>query len=122
LDAPIAYDDHIAKYFAVSCTIIFPNTLSSRRCQEWHVGQGIGHGLKYIGLDPQCGTAKSRISATCGRLYLCDALLQPVPQNLQDMAAEFLQLIQEEDPVVREGPLTRPQHVAPPIKPTSEMG
>lgn len=52
---------------------------------------------------------------------MCEALLQRLAQNLQTMAAALGPCIQKAHPVVREGPLTRPQHVAPSIKPTSEI-
>jgi hypothetical protein len=49
------------------------------------------------------------------------ALLEGLPQDLQDMAAALGQFIQEEHPVVGQRHLARPRHVAPPISPTAEM-
>ena len=47
-------------------------------------------------------SAKSLKSRTCGRLYSCDTLIEGLAQDLQDVAAELRQLIQEEYPVVRQ--------------------
>jgi hypothetical protein len=49
-----------------------------------------------------CATrvANATRAATCGRLYSCDALLEGLAQHLQDMAAEFREFIQKENPMV----------------------
>jgi Tfp pilus assembly protein PilN len=51
-------------------------------------------------------------SRTIWRLYFCETLLQGLAQHLGDVAAELRQLIQKEHAVVRQGHLTRQQHLA----------
>jgi hypothetical protein len=46
-----------------------------------------------------------------GLLLCSDVALERLPQDLQDMAAELGQFIQEEHPVVREGYPARHWHV-----------
>jgi hypothetical protein len=46
-------------------------------------------------------------------LYLYDTLLEGLPQDLQDVAAELRQFIQEEHPVVRERDLARHRDLTP---------
>jgi hypothetical protein len=58
---------------------------------------------------------------TRGRLYWCEAIIQRLPQDLQDMAAARRPCLQAAHPVVREGHLTRHRYLTPPISPTSEM-
>ena len=50
--------------------------------------------------------------STPARLYLCDTLLQRLPQDLQDMAAELGELIQEEHAIVGQRHLAWHRHVA----------
>jgi Tfp pilus assembly protein PilV len=57
---------------------------------------------------------------TCGRLYSCDAILEGLPQDLQHMAPELRQLIQKQNPVVRQQHFPWRRHLAAAIKPTSE--
>jgi hypothetical protein len=52
-----------------------------------------------------------------GRLYRCDALLERLPQDLQDIAAALGQFIQEEHTVVRQRHVARHRHVAPADQP-----
>jgi hypothetical protein len=64
--------------------------------------------------------AKSAIAwrfMTCGRLYLYDTLLEGLPQDLQDVAAELRQFIQEEHSVVRERDLARHRDLTPADQP-----
>jgi hypothetical protein len=66
--------------------------------------------------------AKTLKLRTPARLYVYDAVLERLPQDLQDMAAELGQFIQEAHPVVRQRHLARHRHLwPPPISPTSEM-
>jgi hypothetical protein len=65
--------------------------------------------------------SKSRRFMTCGRLYFCETLLEGLAQHLQDMAAALRQLIQQEHAVVRQRHLRWHRHLAPPVRPTSEM-
>jgi hypothetical protein len=51
-------------------------------------------------------TRSSRFS-TCGRLYLCDALIEGLAQDPQDMAAALRPCIQQEHPMVRQRHLAR---------------
>jgi hypothetical protein len=53
--------------------------------------------------------AKSLKFRTCGRLYPEDTILEWLSQDLQDMAAELRQFIQEEHPVVLQGGSGREQ-------------
>jgi hypothetical protein len=57
--------------------------------------------------------AKSLKFRTCGRLYPEDTILEWLSQDLQDMAAELRQFIQEEHPVVREQHLARHRRARP---------
>jgi hypothetical protein len=57
--------------------------------------------------------AKTLTSRMPAKLYSCDTLLERLSQDLQDVAAARRPCIQEEHPVVREGHLARPRHVAP---------
>jgi hypothetical protein len=57
--------------------------------------------------------AKLLESRTSARLYLCDTLLERLPQDLQDVAAELGPFIQEEHPVVSQRDLARHRHVPP---------
>jgi hypothetical protein len=59
---------------------------------------------------------------TRGRLSLGDALLERLPQDLQDMAAARRPCIQEEDVVVGPRPLAWPRPVAPADQPRSGDG
>jgi hypothetical protein len=59
--------------------------------------------------------AKSAIALrfrTCGRLYSCDAILKRLAQGLEDMAAEFGELIPAAHAVVRPRHLPRRRHLA----------
>ena len=38
---------------------------------------------------------------TCGRLYLCDTILQRLPQDLEHMACALRPLVEAQDAVVR---------------------
>jgi hypothetical protein len=57
---------------------------------------------------------------TPAKLYSCETLLERLPQDLQDMAAELGQFIQEERAMVGQRHLARHRHVPPPISPASE--
>jgi hypothetical protein len=50
----------------------------------------------------------------CGRLYWCDALLERLAQDLQDVATELWQLIEKQHAMVRQRHLTRQGHLAAP--------
>ena len=49
---------------------------------------------------------------TPARLYSCAAVLERLPQDLQDMAAELGQFIQEEHAIVGQRHVARHRHVA----------
>jgi hypothetical protein len=51
----------------------------------------------------RANSAKELRSRTPAKLYSCKTILERLPQDLQDMAAELRQLIQEEHPVVGQG-------------------
>jgi hypothetical protein len=53
------------------------------------------------------------------RLYLYDALLQRLAQNLQDVTPELRQFIEEENAVVRQRPLAKPGEVSAADQPHS---
>jgi hypothetical protein len=57
-----------------------------------------------------------------GRLYLCDALLEWLAQDLKDMAAELGPFIQEEHAMVGQLHLARHRHVAAPNQPRIRDG
>jgi hypothetical protein len=59
---------------------------------------------------------------TRGRLSLGDALHQRLPQDLQDMAAELGQFIQEEDAVMGQRHVARHRHGAPADQPDIQDG
>jgi len=59
---------------------------------------------------------------TCGRSYLEDTLLEWLPQDLQDVAAELRQFIQAAHAVVREGHPARHRHAAPAEQPDVRDG
>jgi hypothetical protein len=48
---------------------------------------------------------KSQRVMTLWRLYVCDTLLERLAQDLQRVAAEFRQFIQEQNAIVRPRPL-----------------
>jgi hypothetical protein len=50
--------------------------------------------------------------STCGRLYVCDTLLEGLAQHLQDVAAELRPFIEEEHPMVRQRHFSRQRHLA----------
>jgi hypothetical protein len=60
---------------------------------------------------------KSQRLRTLWRLYSCDTLREGLAQHLEHVAPERRQLIQEEDAVMRQGPLTRHLYLAPPDQP-----
>jgi hypothetical protein len=62
-------------------------------------------------------TASPVRSRTCGRLYAGDAVLERLAQDLEDLAAELGQFIQEVHAVVGQRHLARPRHVAPADQP-----
>jgi hypothetical protein len=64
--------------------------------------------------------AKTLKSRTPAKLYVYETLLERLTQDLQDMATELGQFIQEEHAIVGQRHFTRHRHVAPPIRPTSE--
>src|SRR5262245_53139092 len=64
-------------------------------------------------------TLKSRTPA---KLYIDETLLQGLAQNLQHMAAELRQLIQEQHAVVGQRHLAWQQHVAPADQPDVREG
>jgi hypothetical protein len=49
---------------------------------------------------------------TCGRLYSCDAILERLAQDLEDLAAALGPCIQAAYAVVGPRPLARQRHVA----------
>jgi hypothetical protein len=49
-----------------------------------------------------------------GRLYLCDALLDQLAQDLEAMTAELGQCVQEEHAIVGQGHFARQGHMAAP--------
>jgi hypothetical protein len=59
---------------------------------------------------------------TLWRLYSCETLLEWLPQDLQDVAAELRPFIQEAHAVVRERHLARPRRVAPADQPHTQDG
>jgi hypothetical protein len=61
----------------------------------------------------RANSAKVWRSSTPARLYVYDTLLEGLPQDLQDVAAELGQFIQEEHAVVRQRHLARPRPVLP---------
>jgi hypothetical protein len=68
--------------------------------------------------------AKSAISRrlrTFWRSYACEALLERLPQDLEDMVAALGPFIREANPVVGQRHLPRHRHLAPPISPTVDM-
>jgi hypothetical protein len=62
-----------------------------------------------------CPANSARVlrSRTCGRLYLCDALLEWLAQDLEPMPATLRQFLQEEDAVVGQRDLSRRGDLAP---------
>jgi hypothetical protein len=57
--------------------------------------------------------AKTLKSRTPAKIYVYDTLLERLAQDLQDMAAELRQLIQEEHAIMGQRHLARHRHVAP---------
>jgi hypothetical protein len=55
-------------------------------------------------------------------LYVCDAVLERLAQDLEHMTVELRQFIQEEDAVVRQRHVPRPRHVAPADQPDIRDG
>jgi hypothetical protein len=55
-------------------------------------------------------------------LYSCETLLERLPQDLQDMAAELGQFIQEEHAIVGQRHLTRHRHLVPADQPRIRNG
>jgi hypothetical protein len=49
-------------------------------------------------------------SATPAKLYSCETLLQQLPQDLQDLAAELGQLIQKENAMMRQRHFAREKY------------
>jgi hypothetical protein len=64
--------------------------------------------------------ARPATSRTLARLYIDDVVLERLPQDLQDVAAELGPCIQEEPTMVSRQDLARHRHV-PPADPASEM-
>jgi hypothetical protein len=58
----------------------------------------------------------------CGRLSVENTILDRLPQDLQDMAAELGQFIEEEHAMVRQRHLTWHRHVAPADQPRIRDG
>jgi hypothetical protein len=56
-----------------------------------------------------------------GSLCSCDTLLQRLSQDLQDMRRARGPLVQQENAMVRQGPLPGRGRWPPPITPTSEI-
>jgi hypothetical protein len=52
-------------------------------------------------------------SKRLGVLYFCDALIERLAQDLEDLAAEFGPFIQQEHAVVGQRHLARQRHMAP---------
>jgi hypothetical protein len=78
---------------------------------------------KLVGVVIQMASAARRVrSMTRGRLYSCDALLERLAQDLEDLAAELGQFIQEEHPVVGPRHLARQRHLAPADQPCVRDG
>jgi hypothetical protein len=55
--------------------------------------------------------------STPARLYVSDAVLERLPQDLENMAAELGQFIQEEHPLVGQRHVPRHRHGAPADQP-----
>ena len=66
--------------------------------------------------------AKTNRSRTPGRLYLCDTLLERLPQDLEDMAAALGPCIQEAHAMVGQRHVARHRHVAPADQPRIRDG
>jgi hypothetical protein len=74
---------------------------------------------------PECFTAMTRSansakvlkSRTPERLYLYETLLERLPQDLKDVAAELGPCIQEAHAMVGQRHVARPRHVAPANQP-----
>jgi hypothetical protein len=54
---------------------------------------------------------------TPARLYSCETILKRLPQDLEDMAAELGQFVQEEHAIVGQRHVARLRHVAPTDQP-----
>ena len=61
-------------------------------------------------------------SLTCKGLYVSDAVLERLAQDLEDMAAELGPFIQEEHAIVGQRHLPRHRHVAPADQPRIRDG
>src|SRR4030095_4276879 len=55
------------------------------------------------------------------KLYVYETLLERLAQDLQDMAPELGELIQEEHAMMDQRHVTRHRHAAPAVTPASEM-
>jgi hypothetical protein len=73
----------------------------------------------YAPHDPLAGmtftanAARALRSSTPAKLYVYETVLERLPQDLQDMAAELRQFIQEEHTVVGQRHVAWHRHVAP---------
>jgi hypothetical protein len=65
--------------------------------------------------------AKALRFRTCAKLYVEDTILERLAQDLQDMAAARRPCIQQQNAAVRQRHVARQRHLAPPIRPTSEI-
>ena len=74
---------------------------------------GYGTRPKPLKANSRAAKAARRLrSRTPAKIYACDTLLKRLAQGLEDLAAEFGQLIQDEHAVVRPRHLARHRHVA----------
>jgi hypothetical protein len=102
---------------------------------EWRSGYTAGAGTVTMGMGgpwapPERLTSSSRLAKlrkslkimTLWRLYSYETLLERLAQDLQDMAAELGELIQEEHAMMGQRHLARHQHVAPTDQPRIRDG
>jgi hypothetical protein len=69
------------------------------------------------GMSREANATNALRFSTPARLSVCDTLLEGLPQDLQDVAAELRQFIQEEHSVVRERDLARHRDLTPADQP-----
>src|ERR671923_1790588 len=63
-------------------------------------------------INRPANSARVLRSRTCGRLYVYDAVLQRLAQDLEHLTAELGQFIQEEDAVMGQRHFARHRHLA----------
>jgi hypothetical protein len=66
--------------------------------------------------------ARAAKPMTPAKLYFCDALLEGLAQDLEDVAAELRPFIQKEDAVVGERHFARHRHLSPTDQPRIRDG